>query len=370
MSVRSNHLKIGLFVLAAFAILVAALFVFGARNYFEEKKSFETYVVGDVEGLSVGSAVWLRGVPVGKVNRITFTWIDYPAATNTGYVLVQFDVKARVIPQLRAQTFEQLLLEHIGRGLRARVKGVGVTGTSILSLEYIDPPPPLPMEITWVPNNHYIPSAETQFSQMLSSIEKSLRNLREVDFDKVAKQLGQVLASTDKLVQEVTKVNFDRLGAEATRLLAEVRETNQKLQTNLIDKLGGDAGRLFDKLGGDAGKLLTEARESNQKLQATLDDARAGIRAVKLDTLTTNLTAVSQHADQLLLDVAESNRKLQQLFDRLNSLNLAPLNTSLENARNATEHLDSVLRDLKQYPSGFLFGTPPPPARSLQRPGK
>ena len=364
MSVKSNNLKIGLFVLAGLAILVASLFVFGARTYFEEKKQFETYVAGDVEGLSVGSAVLLRGVPVGKVNRITFTWIDYPGVTNSGWVLVQFEVKARVIPSTRDQTFEQLLKDHLGRGLRARVKGVGITGTSILSLEYVTPPPPPLMDVPWTPNHHYIPSAETKFSQMLASIETSLASLREVDFNKLAQRLEQVLTSTDKLVVEATKVNFERLGgeasrlgAEATRLVSEVRETNQKLQTNLLDKVSGDAS-----------KLLAELRESNTKLQATLDDARAGIRAVKFEDVNNSLASVGRNADKLVLDAVETNRKLQGLLDRLNSLNLAPLNTSIDNARSATESLDAVLRELKQYPSGFLFGTPPAPARSLQKP--
>ncbi len=359
MSLKPNNLKIGLFVLAGLAVLLASLFVFGARTYFEEKKQFETYVSGDVEGLSIGSAVLLRGVPVGKVNRITFTWIDYPALTNTGHVLVQFEVKARIIPTLRNQTFAELLKDHIARGLRARVKGVGITGTSILSLEYLTPPPPTPLEVTWEPAHHYIPSAETQFSQMVASIEASLRNLREVDFSKVSTNLNQVLRSTDKLVQEVTKLNFDRLGTEATRLIAEVRETNQKLQTNLLDQISGDST-----------KLLAELRASNQKLSATLDDARAGIHAVKFAEINASLNHAGRNADKLLLEVVETNRKLHTLLDRLNTLNVAPLNTSIENARSATESLDAVLRELKQYPSGFLFGTPPPPARSLQKPAK
>ena len=38
---------------------------------------FETYTTGDVDGLSVGSVVKLRGVAVGKVTEIGFSWNMY-----------------------------------------------------------------------------------------------------------------------------------------------------------------------------------------------------------------------------------------------------------------------------------------------------
>ena len=71
MSQPINNFKLGIFTLCGLAILVGALLAFGARTYFEPTSMFETYIEGDVTGLSVGSPVELRGVNVGKVTRIS-----------------------------------------------------------------------------------------------------------------------------------------------------------------------------------------------------------------------------------------------------------------------------------------------------------
>src|SRR6202142_2262712 len=57
-----EQLQLGLFTLGGLLLLVAGLLAFGARSYFVRTSLFETYVAGEVPGLSVGSPVELRGV--------------------------------------------------------------------------------------------------------------------------------------------------------------------------------------------------------------------------------------------------------------------------------------------------------------------
>ncbi len=47
---------------------------------------------------------------------------------------------------------------EIEKGLRMRLAPQGITGTSYLEIDYVDPPPPV-LPIDWVPENIYIPSA-------------------------------------------------------------------------------------------------------------------------------------------------------------------------------------------------------------------
>jgi hypothetical protein len=42
------------------------------------------------------------------------------------------------------------------------------------------------------------------------------------------------------------------------------------------------------------------------------------------------------------------------------------LNQTLINARRTLNDMDDVLAQLKQYPSGFIFGGPPPPVKTVQ----
>ena len=68
MSAKTNDLKLGLFTLVGLGLLITGILAFGTWSAVEKKTLFETYVPGDVSGLSVGSAVEFRGVHVGKVD--------------------------------------------------------------------------------------------------------------------------------------------------------------------------------------------------------------------------------------------------------------------------------------------------------------
>src|SRR5437867_735390 len=138
MSAKCNNLKLGVFVLAGIGLLVAGILAFGARSFLEKKATVETYIDDEVQGLSVGSPVELRGVRVGKVTRINFCWNEYPQ-TRSNLVVVVFDIRDDVSPLPPGEAREELVQNEINRGLRARVKAQGITGNCILSLEYINP---------------------------------------------------------------------------------------------------------------------------------------------------------------------------------------------------------------------------------------
>jgi phospholipid/cholesterol/gamma-HCH transport system substrate-binding protein len=321
---KTNHFKIGMFVLCAVAIFLAALFAFGARTYFEPKTVYETYVPGTVEGLAVGSAVKFRGVQVGHVRKISFSWNEYPhVATERGLVVVQFEIRDAVSPTTVQRDGGRRLREAIERGLRARVKSQGITGTSILSLELVDPERYPVVEVPWKPDHFPIPAADSQFNQMLASIEHSLRNLEKLDLDSLNKVLQRDLESLGRLLEQVEKIDFATLGTNVNSLIAEVKV-------------------------------------SNGKLQGLLEDTRVKVKELPLNGLV-------QNADQLLSELRTSLTKLQPAIDNLDT---APLTETLVNARQATEKLNDVLTDLKQYPSGFLFGEPPSRARSVERPSR
>lgn len=319
MSAKTNHLKIGVFVLVGFALLVGGLFAFGIRSQLEPKTLFETYVTEDVEGLSVGSPVKLRGVPVGRVTRINFTWNDYPDG-GKGYVLVEFEIKDSVTPLPKGHGRDTRLLEEIRKGLRARIRGQGITGTSIVSLEYLEPEENPPLKVDWTPAAHYIPSAPGQFSQMLSSIEKSLRNIEKVDFELLNLSLHHSLDAVNKVLNHLDAMQLAAIGTNVNGLVSELRTTNVKLKD-----------------------VLSETRTSLQGLQ---------------------LDGLSRRADSLLVEVKNLVERLDSTVANLDTGAVGP---TLRSAREAAEQLNEVLHELKQYPSGFLFGQPPTPARSVER---
>lgn len=171
MSAKVNNIRIGIFVLVAIFLLVVGLLAFGARSFFAIKTTYETAIVGEVDGLSVGSAVIFRGVPIGKVSLIDFAPNVYPDSTST-VIVVEFEVDRKILRHETAEQIDKIREEEIKKGLRCTVKAQSITGTSIISINYLNPiayPPPI---LDYTPEHPYIPSAPSQFARLVESSSK------------------------------------------------------------------------------------------------------------------------------------------------------------------------------------------------------
>ena len=101
MSAQANNFKLGLFVIGATVALVLLLLIVGSGRWFQSKTIIETYFNESVQGLDIGSKVKYRGVSVGEVTRIGFTYNKYqqdkPPADRLRYVLVEATILGRLI---------------------------------------------------------------------------------------------------------------------------------------------------------------------------------------------------------------------------------------------------------------------------------
>jgi ABC-type transporter Mla subunit MlaD len=308
------------FVIVGIGLLIAGLFAFGARSYFQKRRVFETYVPGVVHGLSVGSSVTLRGVAIGKVTYVGFIWNEYPEIRDR-YVLIQWEVPENTSLLPFTSNMQAVLDVEIAHGLRARVQGQGINPASDLALDYLDNERNPLLKFSWTPKHYYVPSAPGQFTEILASIEKITKNLEKVDFPAVVARADKVLDSADQLVTNVNQVDFRKLGANANALVAELRDTNARLQ-------------------------------------ATLAEAQGAIKG-------TDLPAIGRKAQDMEAHFSDVAGRLN---DVLTGLDAADLNETLVNARRATAQLDDLLRELKQQPSRIIFSKPAPPSSSVETP--
>ena len=211
-------------------------------------------------------------------------------------------------------------IEH---GLRACPKAQGVTGTCIMSLEYLNPAENPPLKVPWTPRHTYIPSAPGLIGDLLVSMREGLHKLDGVD-----------VAALDHLAEDDLK--------SVGHLLGRVER---------IDLEG---------LGTNANALLTELRCSNAKLQSFLDHTDDTIAKMKLDKL-------AHDADGLVAQLQETVGSLQP---GLANLDFDAFNQTLDKASRTLHEADDVLFELKQYPSGFILGKPPVPIKNVQPPAK
>jgi sporulation protein YlmC with PRC-barrel domain len=73
MGATTKTTAVGIFVLIALALGVAAIAIFGGGRLFEKRIRYVVYFEGSVTGLNVGSPVTFRGVKVGSVSDIQVT---------------------------------------------------------------------------------------------------------------------------------------------------------------------------------------------------------------------------------------------------------------------------------------------------------
>ena len=201
MSAQANFFKIGLFVIGGTVALVLLLLILGSGQLFQSKITMETYLNESVQGLEVGSKVRYRGVVVGEVRRIGFTYNTYeqdqPMAARLRYVMVEATILPRLIGGRAGGDITRLETARveIDRGLRVRLAPQGITGTSYLEIDYVDPKANPPLPITWTPNNLYIPSAQSTVTAFIGAASDIM------SLDK-AEQLAKLNLQAAKIVLE------------------------------------------------------------------------------------------------------------------------------------------------------------------------
>jgi ABC-type transporter Mla subunit MlaD len=352
MSLKANYFKLGLFVIGAVIAGVIVIIVIGSGRWFQPKLTIETYFNESVQGLDIGSKLKYRGVAIGEVTKIGFTYnkyqLDRPMAQRARYILVEAQIEPRLLGGRAAAgdiTNPQNAEMEIERGLRVRLSPQGITGTSYLEIDYIDPPPPM-LPIDWKPDNTYIPGAPSTFTALISSASDIMDRLHKLDIEGTLANLNKLLVTTNDRVSAIdTKIISQRLD----RVLAK---TETKLDAINAKKLSDETTA-----------LLTELRASNAELQKTLsspalqklpDDIAAAVARVKAVVDDPNLPKA----------IANLQRSAARL-DRILGGGEADLTVTIDNLRQITDNLRDLTEDAKRNPSRIIFGEPPPmPERS------
>ena len=348
MSQKANYFKLGLFVIGALISGVVVLLVIGSGRWFERKITIETYFNESVQGLDLGSKIKFKGVVIGEVTKITFTYVVYqqelPTLQRARYVLVESQIQPRLVGGRAAAgdlTDPANAKMEVERGLRIRLTPQGITGTSYLELDYVDPPPP-PLPLAWTPVNVYIPSAPSTVAQFVNAASEIIERLHKLDIEGTLANLNKLMQTTnDRLAAIDTKGLSDR----AATTLDRVDRTLANLDTK--------------KLSEEGGALLAELRSTNNELKTLLanpawsklpEDASAAMGKVR--------DLVSD--PKLQQTVSRLERSLSRV-DRILGGGEQDLASTISNLRAITDNLRDLSEDAKRYPSNLLFGEPPKP---------
>jgi phospholipid/cholesterol/gamma-HCH transport system substrate-binding protein len=348
MSQKANYFKLGLFVIGAVVAGIIVLTIIGTGRWLHPRTTIETYFNESVQGLDIGSKMKYRGVTIGEVTRITFTYVVYeqdkPMTQRKRYVLVEGQVEPRLVGGRAANDIaspESSKLE-VERGLRIHLAPQGITGTNYLELDYVEPANSPVLPIDWVPEHIYIPSTPSTVSTFVAAASEILDRLRHLDIETTIANLNKVLATTN---ERVAGLDTAGLSQRADRTLAKLESTLDDLQAR--------------KLSTDAAGLIADLRKTNGELQTLL--ANPALAKLPGDTSAT-LSSVQKFVSdpKLAQSIAHLERTLARL-DRIFGGGETDLGTAFQNLRQITDNLRDLTEEAKRYPSHVLFGAPPRP---------
>ena len=197
----AQYYRLGIFVLIGAAALVALVLVFGARNLFSKTMTVETYIKESVQGLDVGAPVRFRGVRIGQVKMINLSGQiyedDIPFAHRKQYVVVRMEI-ARTD---NMNTADEFINKLVADGLRAQIRGQGITGVNYIELDFVRDPAKLgTLSYEWKADYPVIPSQPSPVNILLDNVEDALKHFNQLDLKKTQYEVNTLLENLNGLV--------------------------------------------------------------------------------------------------------------------------------------------------------------------------
>jgi ABC-type transporter Mla subunit MlaD len=332
MTRKQLYFRLGTFILLASGALIALIIVLGAGNLFRKEIALESYFDESVQGLEVGSKVLLRGVVVGSIRRLTFTYmryqVDRPPIERKPYVLVEFVIRPELIGAggLNPDELIRVIRGEVEKGLRVRQVPQGVTGLAYLELDYADPVANPPLAFDWTPEHLYVPSARSTVNKIVSGAEDLVRRLTSVDIEGFVTNVNALAVTLEKKANEL---QVGHISKEASSLISDLRQVTQRLEKILANKAWDEAPRDIAGASRDAAVAAARIRQFAE-------------------------------SEELRKSLAQLQQTLAHI-DRAVAGRENDVAATLNNLRQITDNLREVSESAKRYPSGVIFGEPPKP---------
>jgi hypothetical protein len=283
MSNRANYFKIGVFVLAGFSLLAAALIFLGAGNVFRPRIYLETYVDGTVQGIDLGSPVKFRGVQIGRISKVDFCFNIYgpqPGEERLDYVYLEMEVDVQVFDGMFTEDITPVVEQAVRQGLRVKLQPQGVTGLNFAELNYVSDPALFPpLQIWWTPRHHYIPSAPGTLTSLVESLNKLMDTFGGLELGPTLKGVDQALKSFNTTLEgfssSMDKLDLSKVSTDLQAVLTELR---LKVDQVPVEKLSADGMKMMQSLTTVAGEMqrLVDALQTNPLLNTDAVGAIVG----------------------------------------------------------------------------------------------
>ncbi len=361
MGATAKTTAVGIFVLAALALAIAGIAIFGGGKLLERRLPYVIYFEGSVTGLNVGSSVTFRGVKVGSVSDIQVTIDSHEESVR---LPVFVDINPRRFAGLAdVADGEQFIAQLVQRGLRAQLQMQSlVTGQLMVDLDFypdreakysgVDHAVPelpaipsdlevlskslkqLPIEemvtrtlhalegIDQLVNSPRLPETLTLMRNATARLETLLTGMNErmdpmlADAQTMVKEVKNLVTAAHEHVDPLAK-DMQDLVSDGRRTLANIDDTSRKLGDAADAAKGviGQAGEALDAENGLPAKLAKDLDDTAQAARQTLAAADQAMQ--RIDRALAEDSPLRVEALRALRDISGAVRSVQAVTDYL-----------------------------------------------------
>lgn len=236
MSKKANKTLIGVFVLGAVALLFIAVLVFGSGKFFKQRPSYVLFFEGSLKGLSVGSQVAYRGIPIGEVTGVDVL-LDRERAKVLIPVYIELDPdrftvvgegvnKPKVLDKKGQQQFVNRLIKT---GFRAQLQMQSlVSGQVMINLDLF---PNKPVRLVGADPRHIeVPTVPTDIQDIGRTAEKVIATLQRIPLEQLVENLSSAAKGLDKLANGAQmQKSLDTLNQMLANMHVLVQSVNKQV---------------------------------------------------------------------------------------------------------------------------------------------
>jgi paraquat-inducible protein B len=300
---------VGAFVLGAVALILAAIVVFSAGDWFARRDRFTVFFPGSVKGLNKGAPVTFRGIKVGEVADVRAVLTGRPDPP------IQIEVVIEIIgdvvetppgvprPFGRATT-EEFAKGLIERGVRARMLSASLlTGQRYIDLDFL---PEEPARFAGLhPRYPELPTTPTSMEKIGDKAEQFFSKVAELPLDDMLEDVRKALAAVRSVLESP---GFKEFFASANRSAKKLESVLEEAGTTLKT-----AQETIATYKDEASQTGGQARQALQKLRTTLERAESTLRSLEQTIRGTDDTR--QTATNSLEELSRTMKALRNLID-------------------------------------------------------
>ena len=337
MTTRVQKLRLGVFMLLAFLILVGSVGTLAGLKIWNPKDRYFVRFRDSISGLELGSTVKMKGVRVGQVERINI-------AKDAESVIVTLSLDPGT---------------PVTEDTRAVMTSIGITGLKFVELTggtaHSKRIPPNTKRSIIAAGSSTLETLTGKATDIAYKMEGVLNNLLRITAEGNRTRVRRLLENADSLATNWTDVARDNKG-RIRRILINVDRT-----TALMQKASGTIARMAEENSDHLKDTLVAAANAARSMSRAVQNLRP---QKTLDTINAAATSVRKRVEDPTIDkalrsldkAAGQMARLVSQVDKVVRQRDRQLGTIMRNLDAASANLKEFARSIKERPSLLLRG--------------